>query len=1438
MNSNNQVPLERHFSPVPRSNYDSDKQQNFDVFGYQNNKSWSEIDRRYRTVILAEAGAGKTYEMSARAKIIEDEGRPAFSIRIENIVGKFEQVFEVGSAEGFEQWLSSQNEAWFFLDSVDEARLSNPRDFEKAICRFSVAIKPAQLRAHICISSRPYTWRQKSDRELIERYLPFKKPQAETTDRDSEPDERSESSESELEIFRLDPLDEDDIRLFAEHRSIPEIDHLINELERSNVMTLAERPFDLEGILDKWKTDRDLGGRSELLEHNIELRLNESEPDNIIRRPLESGKALEGARMLAAAVILCDEPGIQVSDNTHERTGIQANAILSNWNPRDIQTLLERAIFNDVIYGTVRFRHREVREYLAAGWLAKLLQKGNARHAIESLIFREQYGEKIVSPRLRPILPWLILKDENIRSRVLAIHPEIAVEGGDPAYLPLPERRKILNDILANIVQENKRSTAQDNSAIVRIAKSDLAGDAFNLIERYSEHDDAVFFLGRLVWQGKMRECVAPLLAVAVDPGRAIYARIAGTRAIMTCGKADQKSTLWSTILSARAEIPRKLLAELLQNAAPEVDSVALLLASIDKLPPHERFKMDWLQQALHGYIDRLPVSNSDATRPLVDLVCGLEAFLSRPPHSERLSFCMSEEFIWLMDPAVHAVERLVSVRADAAMQESALSILLNSPAVRESYGEDYDDYTDKLRESVPAWPELNDTLFWRRVKVKRASLVRDGNRLNNFFYVIWPDHYWSFGPDSFPRVLDWLKTRELEDDRLVALTLAFRIFSDAGQPVEWFDQLHTAVKGDTSLVAQLELLLNPTMSKQERKWQRQELQRKEKHKRKRLEEEQYRLEWIDYLKSNPDLILNPPELIPGEVSNDQIWLMSEIEDSTLRTKRCQAANWELLVDEFGKDVAYAYRNAATSHWRSYLPELPSEGANTSSIPHSLSFAIAGLEIEAREHNEFPAHLSKPEIQRTLRYITWEINGFPSWLETMYRANPQATMGAIQTEMDWELDNTKPNQTSNRLLHDLTYYAPWLHRALIEPLQSWLRENDLECNVTLSYVLHILKSGRMAPAELGTLAQTKVATTRFHELLPYWHAMWVDAQPDTGIPALSKWLTQLDARQGSRAAQVFVTALMGNRHDAATGPIIGNFQTVENLKTLYVLMHTYIRVEEDISRIGKGVYSPELRDHAQDARGRLFNLLSEIPGKATYVTLTKLAEVHPHPNRQSWMRELAYRRAEEDGDLEPWTAGQVCEFSSELTKSPATQRQLFELMHHRLIDLKGWLEHGDTSPSATWQKAETEPEMRNLVAGCLCRNADSSFSVSQEPEVANSQRMDIWLQNPSVRHPVIIEIKLLDKKWTGPKLCERLQNQLVKDYLRDGTGRCGVFLLIRQKSNPKNNKQWKIDGKLVGILELQEALEKFWCTISNCFPNVADIKVTVIDLSLRTVKSD
>lgn len=63
--------------------------------------------------------------------------------------------------------LSSTNDAWFFLDSVDEARLEDPRKFHKAIKRFAKKIQSASHRSHIYISSRPYSWRYKEDEVFL-----------------------------------------------------------------------------------------------------------------------------------------------------------------------------------------------------------------------------------------------------------------------------------------------------------------------------------------------------------------------------------------------------------------------------------------------------------------------------------------------------------------------------------------------------------------------------------------------------------------------------------------------------------------------------------------------------------------------------------------------------------------------------------------------------------------------------------------------------------------------------------------------------------------------------------------------------------------------------------------------------------------------------------------------------------------------------------------------------------------------------------------------------------------------------------------------------------------------------------------------------------------------------------------------------------------------
>ncbi len=169
------VPLQRKFSPIPDA-FQRDDLAIEEVWpGHFQRPSveWSTLEQAWRVVILAEAGAGKTYELRSAASRLLGEGKAAFFIRLEDVVGNFDTAFEVGSADSFASWESSTNDAWFFLDSVDELRLTNARAFEDALGTFAGRIANHRQRAHVYISSRPYAWRAGIDRAVVEGLLPF-----------------------------------------------------------------------------------------------------------------------------------------------------------------------------------------------------------------------------------------------------------------------------------------------------------------------------------------------------------------------------------------------------------------------------------------------------------------------------------------------------------------------------------------------------------------------------------------------------------------------------------------------------------------------------------------------------------------------------------------------------------------------------------------------------------------------------------------------------------------------------------------------------------------------------------------------------------------------------------------------------------------------------------------------------------------------------------------------------------------------------------------------------------------------------------------------------------------------------------------------------------------------------------------------------------------
>ncbi|WP_318511710.1 NACHT domain-containing protein [Photobacterium leiognathi] len=1414
------IALERQFFPVIESHKDSEELNISLSLGINKAENWKSLLHEYRTVILAEAGAGKTVEFMEMASKLSNDGKLSFFIRIEDIDRNFDDAFEIGDEDEFEDWLNSNDEAWFFLDSVDEAKLAHPRAFEKAIKRFAKGIEKGAKRAHIYISSRPYSWRAKSDKALVDVHLFYPS----TSSR--EDDDKNKHPKSALSVYSLRPLNRTMVYTYCFESGVSSIDELIDEVERLGLWNLAERPFDLDIIITKWLDDQSLDGRLNLLQHSVDVRLNEVH--NNARKPLNLDKAREGAQRLAAAVILTGNVGINVPDAEKIKQGIDADIILYDWEREDVKSLLECGLFNDIIYGAVRFRHRDIRELLAAQFFAGLLKEEGLRSQIESYFIREVFGETVITPLFRPILPWLILFDDRLRIKILDIKPEIAIEEGDPSQLPLSVRRQILSGVIAQIAGDKDDYSTQGNTAIARIAQPDLTKDVLNLIHKYVDNDDALLFLGRLVWQGKMSSCTEPLVEITVSSNRDKYVRIASVRAVLACGNEEQKYYIWREIIS-RGEIPRELLNELVDHTVSDEFSIKYLVKSIHYLVGAKRFEVSRLERTLHDFIERTEI------KLIPELLKGLGSYLSVAPFIERGECRVSKQYSWLFGSAIKCLEKLVVNREPFALSEVSLSILANAAALQFWREDNLDDFEHDLDNLVPEWQELNDALYWHSIEKARKYLSEQDKPLTDDWRISYLKHFWAFNRDDFSRLVSFVSTRLEKDDRLVALNAAFRLYQQLGSPVNMLEDLRIAVFGEEILVSRLESLLNPITLESTLRYEAQQAKYRRKAEKKQKERESSRIGWIQSLQRNPSQITTP-KVKSGEITNNHAWLLNELEKDSSVTSRSSASQWERLIPEFGLEVANAYKEFCMNHWRNFRPKLYSETEVDNSIPYALLLGLAGLEIKAKEDSNFPKSMSDGDLETLLRYITWDINGFPSWLEVVHRTYPEETNKAILKEVFWELENnSKAKEVSSHILHDLVYHAPWLKQHLADAVFEYLISSGNLIQANKEYCLRLLIEGGISAEQLSLLAQKYISASQgdTHETA-WWYSLLVDSEPNQGIPELEEWLATLEPEQATHAAEVFMEALLGGRSSHRSLYNVGRFKVVAHLKALYILMHKYIRVSDDLKRADTGVYSPTTRDHAQEARDMLFNYLVELPSKESYCALTQLIEDHPNESHRPWMRKNAYKMAEAYGDVPLWTDNQFKEFHKTKQISPESHKQLFELGVQQILSIKDWVENGNDSPWMTWQRATKENEVRTLIAAELRKSANGHYTIAEEPELANEQRMDIWLANPKVSSPVPIELKLLDKGWSGLELCERLRNQLVGDYLREGTAGCGVFLLISQKQT----KYWRIGGKQVGIDKLASVLKDYWKSIAHGYVGIDEIEVIVIDMNKRALVSD
>ncbi|KEZ64774.1 hypothetical protein AAY86_10740 [Pseudomonas amygdali pv. tabaci str. ATCC 11528] len=298
----------------------------------------------------------------------------SFFLRIENVTSDLEDAFEVGTFDEFESWLSSDAEGWLLMDSVDEARLNDPKDFDRAIRKLGRLTQNALTRAHIIITGRSTAWRAKTDLAICEKAFAFgpvaRRASSKTTDGFVDVmqmvTDKTEPETSFL-LVTLDDIHDEQIDRFLNATGVQDIKGFRSAVERKEAWSLTTRPLDFLELVDFWLEHHRIGSRLELMKSSINRRLEERDQDRAESRPIAPDRLREGVRLIAAATTLGQTSAIRVPpDGETNKSGIPIRDVLTDWNDTESAALLNRPIFEPGIYGTVRFHHRTVREYLTA----------------------------------------------------------------------------------------------------------------------------------------------------------------------------------------------------------------------------------------------------------------------------------------------------------------------------------------------------------------------------------------------------------------------------------------------------------------------------------------------------------------------------------------------------------------------------------------------------------------------------------------------------------------------------------------------------------------------------------------------------------------------------------------------------------------------------------------------------------------------------------------------------------------------------------------------------------------------------------------------------------------------------------------------------------------------------------------------------------------
>ena len=1049
--------------------------------------TWEKIRGHRCTVIVGASGTGKSVEFKEQTGALREEGKVAFFCRLEDLASlPLASTLQVGTAPELTAWFAGADEGWFFLDAIDEAKLINPRQFEWAISKFVDAIASHVSRVHIVISTRPHAWEAYGDLDMLCHKLGLRALQPGERDDEAQPDDETDDDDTvdraggsseeakanpapakqeKLHVLSLMPLGPSDVRTFAGALGVEDVAPFMEKVESANADVFANRPADLPGLIDLWRTTKGIGSYSNVILQNITIKLKELNPRHQQAAILTPERALIGAERLAAAATLSRRSSLLLPDRSPLDSKVRDELldpkdVPLDWRPAEVQELLGRGLFDESLYGSVRFHHRTAREYLAARWLRRLLGQRKHRRSIKRLLFARPYGTEkpVIVPSLKPVVGWLALWDQDIRDTVLRIDPKLLLEFGDASRLPTEVRAGMLRNFAARYATQKYTPLSLDLRELRRLADDQLLPSITQLLGQYREHDDVRHLLLRLMRVGKIRNSAPVALSYAIDDTMDRYSRVTAVQTIGVVGSTNDKTQLRAALFAGPLS-ERDLLGAAIKTLYGTHLQLAELPDLLRTVPQGGESSYDSLQQELISIIESLPDEEH-----LIEFLSTLVVLLTQPPLTEE--WCrISREFAWLIPSAMAAAKKLLANRPDGPFYPAVVTTVF--------MGDQADNlrfYTGDVHKEAEVLLSTNRALrhavFWHAAEQRR--LARPAERLTAAWAVTMSQHVLPSEPADAPLFLAALRERAREDDQQIALSAVLNIHSRSGSPVELMTLIEEGVRGVQHLEAALDAHLNPPPPTPERVAAQQQFRQMEEE---RLVEQerrkQERDEGITFLKANVATLAIGDHARGGRILRNIRYLHGEIVNLSKRSgSRWAITRWRVLERDFGPEVAKAFRDYCVAYWRLYQPQLRSEiGEDAQSTPWAVILGLSGLGIEAAEDPTWATKLAPDEAVIATRYALWELNSLPIWFEALFDGHPTSVTQVLLGEMTWELAQPRTVNSAGYIFARLRWTSTRLGTALRDDILGLLSANPAADATALTEALTVILRN---PAELPT----------------------------------------------------------------------------------------------------------------------------------------------------------------------------------------------------------------------------------------------------------------------------------------------------------------------------------------------------------------------------------